>query len=72
MTDDVWRAAPLPKLYALMRDAGEAEPRDLMRIRVSFTSGRTWGPTRVVRSDAVLEPLMSQTWPPCACPLCAA
>jgi hypothetical protein len=46
-----------------------AEP-SVMTIRVSRDSGRTWGPTREIRTKEGRTPLsFTSAWPPCACPI---
>jgi hypothetical protein len=45
--------------------------RAMMTIRVSRDGGKTYGPTRVVRSTGPLAPRETSVWPPCQCPQCA-
>lgn len=42
----------------------------MMTLRVSRDSGKTYGPTRVVRSTEPLMPLETSVWPPCECARC--
>ncbi|SEB81216.1 hypothetical protein SAMN04490356_1772 [Streptomyces melanosporofaciens] len=44
--------------------------RTMMTLRVSRDSGKTYGPTRVVRSTEPLMPLETSAWPPCECARC--
>ncbi|AEM86781.1 hypothetical protein Strvi_7428 [Streptomyces violaceusniger Tu 4113] len=44
--------------------------RPMMTLRVSRDSGKTYGPTRVIRSTEPLMPLETSVWPPCQCPRC--
>ncbi|ADI10664.1 hypothetical protein SBI_07544 [Streptomyces bingchenggensis BCW-1] len=44
--------------------------RAMMTLRVSRDGGKTYGPTRVIRSTDPLRPLETSVWPPCQCPRC--
>ncbi|OPF79649.1 hypothetical protein VT50_0215435 [Streptomyces antioxidans] len=48
-----------------------AKGRAMMTMRVSRDGGKTYGPTRVVRTTEPLRPLETSVWPPCQCPRCA-
>lgn len=44
--------------------------RPLLTLRVSWDSGRTWGPQKVIRSTENLTPMLSSAWPLCQGPKC--
>lgn len=49
-----------------------AEPRVLLRLRVSRDAGRTWGQVKEVREDEILPPVENPGFfPPCTCLRCS-